>query len=589
MYEGYVRIRGSFCGEPPKRLLKGHFANDSSVNVQTHYNSAGAKNRNETYEDTPARPSAKLRPQNSGLSHNVTSNDSTLTYCNSRLNATLSLTVVRKEEHKLRWIVMTEQNIAACLVLSAIGGMMGVLATAILAYPDAQKLRGKPWSPCMQHMALLLSLVFQLGIAIATIAATWYGPVSIAVPTGASAQLLFNMVMFGVFLGLESFSKEMRVGAYVVVLAAILLPVVGPGVQENQDILLLLQTLGAIVWSSILLASLAMSTVGLIISNIRRKQDTSSTLQDFNMFVFNLVAQTSGAVVGTTVAKMFVLVQGAALGVCVALWLVSSLILVYATILQATTVSQGKFVPLSVGTKIAVNAITGIIIWEDWRVVTSWVGYVCVFLYLMLGNYLLCDVDLFGAQNATYGAAATMEKMKSVVFDPKLTKSDSNEHLDNDEENNIETKHLDADDAKAGSSLKMIKSGSTTEAADLISDREVGQSSSAAEAADLVPGAAKSSSTTEAGSSKDGAGDVDGKDDAEIVEEEEAAGSAPGATDAYESTHDDKPKTASGVWRKAYQVKKKPKTDQEPYDETEMAFDPKSASGVWRKAYEVKT
>ena len=89
---------------------------------------------------------------------------------------------------------MTEQNIAACLVLSAIGGMMGVLATAILAWPDAQKLRGNQWSPCAQHLALLLSLIFQLGIAIATIAATWYGPVSIVVPTSSSAQLLFNMV-----------------------------------------------------------------------------------------------------------------------------------------------------------------------------------------------------------------------------------------------------------------------------------------------------------------------------------------------------------------------------------------------------------
>lgn len=74
---------------------------------------------------------------------------------------------------------------------------MGVLATAILAYPDAQKTRGKEWSPCAQHVALLLSLIFQVGIAIATIAATWYGPVSIVVPTSSSAQLLFNMVMFG--------------------------------------------------------------------------------------------------------------------------------------------------------------------------------------------------------------------------------------------------------------------------------------------------------------------------------------------------------------------------------------------------------
>lgn len=264
---------------------------------------------------------------------------------------------------------MTEQNLAACLILSAIGGMMGVLATAILAYPDAQKVRGNPWSPCAQHMALLLSLLFQVGIAIATIAATWYGPVSIVVPTSSSAQLLFNMGMFGVILGLESFTKSMRVGAYVVVLAAILLPVVGPGVQQDQDIIALLQQTRSIVWASLLLAALAISTVGLVVSNISRKQQQATgatNTENHNMFVFNLIAQTSGAVVGTTVAKMFVLVEGAALGVCIAIWLVSSLILVYATILQATTVVQGKFVPLSVGTKIAVNAITGELILALW-------------------------------------------------------------------------------------------------------------------------------------------------------------------------------------------------------------------------------
>ena len=62
------------------------------------------------------------------------------------------------------------------------------------------------------------------------------------------------------------------------------------------------------------------------------------------------------------------------------------------------------------------NIHLGIIIWEDYLVVTSWIGYVCVFLYLMLGNYLLCDVDVFGVQNQHYGTAATLEKVKSVVL-----------------------------------------------------------------------------------------------------------------------------------------------------------------------------
>lgn len=456
---------------------------------------------------------------------------------------------------------------------------MGVLATAVLAYPDAQKLRGNEWSPCAQYLALIGSLVFQIGIAMATIAATWYGPVSIVVPTGSSAQLLFNMVMFGIILGLESFSKEMRVGAYVVVLAAILLPVVGPGTQEDQDILALLRKTGSIVWSSLLLASMAISFAGLVVSNSTRRKagDTPSAQNSKYMFVFNLVAQTSGAVVGTTVAKMFVLVQGAALAVSVVLWLVSSVILVYATILQATTVSQGKFVPLSVGTKIAVNAITGIILWEDWRVVASWVGYVCVFLYLLLGNYLLCeDVDLFGPENSTYGVAATLEKLQSAVFDTNQVKrKDSDRDLQDD---NVEMQHLEearspeqslapTDDALPDP--HMVKSASTSEAADWISEQgdmgsEVARSSSTAEAEDYLPSSDPTAATPK------------------------RKAKMPTATAARGSVSSHEPSTASSLWRNVYDVKKKDATQESQDSETQVDFDPTTASGVWRKAYQVK-
>jgi hypothetical protein len=41
------------------------------------------------------------------------------------------------------------------------------------------------------------------------------------------------------------------------------------------------------------------------------------------------------------------------------------------------------------------NAATGIIIWEDWKVVGSWTGYASVFVLLLLGVYLLSTVDVF--------------------------------------------------------------------------------------------------------------------------------------------------------------------------------------------------
>jgi hypothetical protein len=53
------------------------------------------------------------------------------------------------------------------------------------------------------------------------------------------------------------------------------------------------------------------------------------------------------------------------------------------------------FVPVNAATTILVNAITGMLIWEDWKVVQSWAGYICVFLLMGLGcTLLLGDLSL---------------------------------------------------------------------------------------------------------------------------------------------------------------------------------------------------
>jgi hypothetical protein len=57
-------------------------------------------------------------------------------------------------------------------------------------------------------------------------------------------------------------------------------------------------------------------------------------------------------------------------------------------------VDQAKFVPLNTTTIIVTNALTGIIIWEDWRTMQSWYGYTCVFVLLGLGCDLLLSTDL---------------------------------------------------------------------------------------------------------------------------------------------------------------------------------------------------
>ena len=50
--------------------------------------------------------------------------------------------------------------------------------------------------------------------------------------------------------------------------------------------------------------------------------------------------------------------------------------------LLQTLAEQKLFVPINAAMIVFINALTGILIWEDWRVVQSWLGYACVFLLL---------------------------------------------------------------------------------------------------------------------------------------------------------------------------------------------------------------
>ena len=77
-------------------------------------------------------------------------------------------------------------------------------------------------------------------------------------------------------------------------------------------------------------------------------------------------------------------------------------------------VTQSKFVPLNATAIILVNAITGVIIWQDWRVISSWTGYICVFLLLALGcDLLLSSSNLLTNENAEYG----VKKRASIIIE----------------------------------------------------------------------------------------------------------------------------------------------------------------------------
>ena len=158
-------------------------------------------------------------------------------------------------------MVQVEQSVPICLGLAAAGGAIEVLATAVLAYQDAQEKEGRKWTRMARYAALTLNILLQLSSsAVGHLFAPWFGPVSLVGPVFLSSQLLANMVVFGILLGLEMFTKDMRIGTYIVVIAVILLPIVGPAAQEDQDIASLLVTWYSLLWSALLLIGMTLSS-----------------------------------------------------------------------------------------------------------------------------------------------------------------------------------------------------------------------------------------------------------------------------------------------------------------------------------------
>ena len=290
-----------------------------------------------------------------------------------------------------------EQSLPICCSLAALGGILEVAATAVTAVPSVREKEGIVMKWWVQWLAIAGNVALQAtGSLLSHLVATWYGPVSLVVPFFFSATLLSNMMIFGL-LG-EHFTKNMRVGTHVIVVAVILLPIVGPNIQEGQDIVVLLGHFYATAWFVCLLVACAISGTILV-------RDISKYQMRYRVAIL-LVARASSISVNLTVSRAFILgLNDEVLFTFIIVKVISGAIYTYAIVVQSFTVEQASFVPLNATTIIIVNALTGIIIWEDWRVVSSWYGYICIFFLLGLGCDLLLSVPLLNAENPEFSAS----------------------------------------------------------------------------------------------------------------------------------------------------------------------------------------
>lgn len=262
-----------------------------------------------------------------------------------------------------------------------------MFSTAVLAYPAAQASEGIYWSDGALKLALAANLFFQICASMSgNLISTWFGPISITGPIFFAAQLLSNLLIFWIVLGLESFTKEMQIGTYVIAVAVALLVRVGPGVQEDQDFEELMLKPWAAIWALLLIIAMFLSAIPLIPGRLEVK----GIKQQWKRSAVLLIARATAFALNLTTGRALILKASEP-------WLVSSLILkvisgiIYtrAIVVQSTAVKQAVFVPLNTVTSLFVNAITGLIIWEDWKVVVDWTGYACIYLLFCLGICLL--------------------------------------------------------------------------------------------------------------------------------------------------------------------------------------------------------
>lgn len=303
-----------------------------------------------------------------------------------------------------------EQSLPICIALASIGGILEVAATAVTAIPTVREKQGIVVSKFWRWMAVGGNVALQtISGFFSALFATWYGPVSIVVPFFYSSTLLSNMVIFGLFLG-EEFNKPMQVGTHVIVLAVILLPVVGPTISPEQQFDILIKHWYSILWLLILFG-VTLVTGGILL--LHASPDNNNSKKGSNPFMSRyspkqrrnilLLCRSASISIDLTVSRCLVLgpPNTVVLVALIVTKLISGNLYTYAIVVQSYAVEQAQFVPLNATMVIAINAFTGILIWEDEP--QSWYGYICVFWLLGIGCDLLLSVPLLHAENPEFG------------------------------------------------------------------------------------------------------------------------------------------------------------------------------------------
>jgi hypothetical protein len=264
-----------------------------------------------------------------------------------------------------------------CLVWATFGALTGVISSTCVAYPNflEQKHEEITYTKPRKTLHAIANIVFSLISVGCFIRATAYGPVALAMPLQTGISLLLNMIVQTV-LRMKRYTKEMTAGTLVLVCAVIILVDVGPSEQHRDPIPLLL-TMPAVLWNVACLGCCLVAALG-----IHRSRPGS----DAQLLMYSVAISTT-TVIGASVGKLMQEATGVVVYFFVGLYVLVGVLNLYWSAKAAGSTDISLLMPVKSSITLALNCVTGLLVWQDFLVIEAWTSYVMVYLLVLLGVY----------------------------------------------------------------------------------------------------------------------------------------------------------------------------------------------------------
>jgi len=265
-----------------------------------------------------------------------------------------------------------------CLIWATMGAFASVISSTSVAYPNflEQKHKEITYSKSRKAVHAVLNVVFSLLGVGCFIKATGYGPVALAMPLQNGMSLLLNMMVQTV-LRMKRYTKEMTAGTLVLVCAVIILVDIGPS-EQDLDPLPLLETVPAIIWNTTCIAICILGALGIRSS----AEGTNIQLVSYSMAI------SATTVLAASIGKLMQITTGFVVYIFIALYLIIGVLNLYWAATAAGTTDMSLLLPVQSSMTLALNCVTGLLVWQDWRVIEAWTSYIMVYLLVLLGVYI---------------------------------------------------------------------------------------------------------------------------------------------------------------------------------------------------------